>query len=86
MRFNGGRHGRRRLAGADYYGATARRNRRIRQPGRQAMRRIGRSHGGIEQFAQKCALSGITYCHGFSQPKESSVRPLGLYSQPTQPP
>jgi hypothetical protein len=82
MRFDGSRHGRRRLAGADYHQAAGG---RPGQPVRQAMRRVGRGHRGIEQLAQQGALVQVDHIHSPSQPRESSVRPAGLYSQPTQP-
>ena len=82
MRFDGSRHGRRRLAGADYHQAAGG---RPGQPVRQAMRRVGRGHRRVEQLAQQGALVQVDHVHSLSQAKESSVRAPGLYSQPTQP-
>jgi hypothetical protein len=49
------------------------------------MRGVGSGNRCIEQAAQRCPLRRETHRHGAIQPKLSSLRTDGLYSQPTQP-
>jgi hypothetical protein len=82
MRLDGARHGGRALAGADHHGAPLG---WIRQPGGEAMRRIGGGDGRIEQIAQQGALVQVAHCQRPSSRSCLRCAALGLYSQPTQP-
>ena len=82
MRLDGTRHGGGPLAGADDHRAPLG---WIGQPRGNAVRRVGRGDGGIEQVAQQGALVQVAHLQRAIQAKLSSLRPLGLYSQPTHP-
>ncbi len=82
MRLDGARHGGGSLARADHHRAPLG---RIGQPGRKAVRGVGGADGGIEEVAQQGALVQVAHLQRAIQAKLSSLRPLGLYSQPTHP-